>query len=80
MTRPLLAFLKQGCLWELMCTKFENKFISKLEFFIQKFFDLMNFFELKIEKSLRIKIIFSQKISPFFLFFAVSQIKKSKNF
>ena len=79
MTRPLLAFLKQGCLWELMCTKFENKFISKLEFFIQKFFDLMNFFWIKNwKKSSNKNYFFSKNISFLFVFCRFSNQKIEK--
>ena len=61
MTRPLLAFLKQGCLWELMCTKIKNKFVSNLKKFIQIFFQVDQFSIKENWKSLWIKILFSQK-------------------
>ena len=61
MTTPLLAFLKQGCLWELMCTKIKNKFVSNLKKFIQIFFQVDQFSIKENWKSLWIKILFSQK-------------------
>ena len=61
MTRPLLAFLKQDCLWELMCTKIKNKFVSNLKKIWMNFFQVDQFSIKENWKSLRIKIIFSQK-------------------
>lgn len=48
--KALACVFKQGCLWELMCTKIKNKFVSNLKKFIQIFFKLINFRLKKIEK------------------------------
>ena len=74
MTRPLLAFLKQGCLWELMCTKIKNKFVSNLKKIHSNFFQVNQFSIKENWKSLRIKIIFSQKKNISFLFVFGRQI------
>ena len=81
MTRPLLAFLKQGCLWELMCTKIKNKFVSNSKKIWMNFFRIDPFSIKENWKSLRIKIIFSQKKYLLsFRFFVVRSITSQSSF